>query len=144
MDLFAEDSLEFLFSKVIKLYHAQMRKSLRKIGLYKGQPFILFALHEKDGIAQKELAEKVHIKPASLSVIIRRMEKTEIVERRGDRDDLRVTRVYLTEKGKIILVKVEEKMKAIQQECFKNFTQEERVLLRRFFIQMSENLSDVE
>ena len=144
MDLFAEDSLEFLFSKVIKLHHDQIRKSLRKIGLYKGQPFILFALNERDGLAQKELAEKVHIKCASLSVIIRRMEKAGIVERRKDPDDLRVSRVYLTEEGRNILVKVEEKMKAVKQECFKGFTQEERVLLRRFFLQMSKNLSDGE
>ena len=140
MDLFDQNSLEFWFSRVIKLYHNRLHKSLNKIGLYKGQPFILFALAEKDGITQKELAEKVQIKAASISVIIRRMEKTGIVERKGDLDDLRVSRVYLTKKGRGILEKAERKMKFLQQECFHGFTQQEKILLRRFFIQISDNL----
>lgn len=144
MGFFAEDSLEFLFSKVIRLYHHQMHKSLHKIGLYKGQPFILFVLKEQDGITQKELAKKVKIEPASISVIIRRMEKTGLVERRKDLEDLRISRVYLTEQSKDILEKVEEEMRSVQQKCFRGFISEEKMLLRRFLIQMSDNLSEAD
>lgn len=142
MDFFAEDSLEFLFSKVIRLYHHQMHKSLHKIGLYKGQPFILFVLNDQDGITQKELAQKIKIEPASVSVIIRRMEKAGLVERRKDLKDLRISRVYLTKKSRDILEKVEEEMRVVQQKCFQGFIPEEKLLLRRFFIQMSKNLSN--
>lgn len=142
MDFFAEDSLEFLFSKVIRLYHHQMHKSLHKIGLYKGQPFILFVLNDQDGITQKELAQKIKIEPASVSVIVRRMEKAGLVERRKDLKDLRISRVYLTKKSRDILEKVEEEMRVVQQKCFQGFIPEEKLLLRRFFIQMSKNLSN--
>lgn len=142
MSFFAEDSLEFLFSKVIRLYHHQMHKSLHKIGLYKGQPFILFVLNDQDGITQKELAKKIKIEPASVSVIVRRMEKTGLVERRKDLKDLRIFRVYLTKKSRDILEKVEEEMRVVQQKCFQGFIPEEKLLLRRFFIQMSKNLSN--
>lgn len=144
MDLFEHDSLEFMFSRVIKLYHHRLHKLLNKIGLYKGQPFILFTLAENDGIPQKELAEKIQLKAASISVMIRRMEKVGLVERKGDRDDLRISRVYLTAKGSNILGIVEGKMKTLQQKCFQGFTPEEKVLLRRFFLQISENLSEPE
>lgn len=142
MGFFAEDSLEFLFSKVIRLYHHQMHKSLHKIGLYKGQPFILFVLNDQDGITQKELAKKIKIEPASVSVIVRRMEKAGLVERRKDLKDLRIFRVYLTKKSRDILEKVEEEMRVVQQKCFQGFIPEEKLLLRRFFIQMSKNLSN--
>ena len=67
-----------------------------------------------------------------------------LVERRKDLQDLRVLRVYLTEQSKDIFKKVEEEMRIVQQKCFQGLIPEEKMLLRRFFIQMSKNLSEVD
>jgi DNA-binding MarR family transcriptional regulator len=116
---------------------------LEKIGIYPGQPPLLFILGKYDGISQKELAEKLSIKAATITVMLSRMEKAKLVERHTDSEDQRISRVYLTEEGRKMNVESREALKTIEEECFSNFTVEERVLLRRLFIQMRDNLARV-
>lgn len=140
MDFFETDSMNFVLGQLIRVYHCRTHMLLGKLGLYPGQPPILFMLWKKDGCSQKELAEKLHVKPATITVMLRRMEKAGLLERREDSQDLRVSRVYLAQKGKEILQQLEEVLKVVEKECYKGFTDEERILLRRFLIQMRENL----
>jgi DNA-binding MarR family transcriptional regulator len=97
----------------------------------------------KDGQSQKELASKLEIKPATITVMLNRMEKSKLVERRQDPEDQRISRVYLTEYGREVCQEMNEIVKNIESECFSNFTMEEQVLLRRLFMQMRDNLLKV-
>jgi DNA-binding MarR family transcriptional regulator len=71
------------------------------------------------------------------------MEKAGLVERKHDAEDQRVSRVYLTEAGRALQGDVERVWRRLEDEIFDGFTLEERVLLRRFFSQMRENLMRV-
>jgi DNA-binding MarR family transcriptional regulator len=71
------------------------------------------------------------------------MEKAGLVERKHDAEDQRVSRVYLTETGRALQGDVERTWSRLEDEIFDGFTLEERVLLRRFFLQMRENLMRV-
>jgi DNA-binding MarR family transcriptional regulator len=79
------------------------------------------------------------VKPATITVTLRRMEKSGLLERKSDTKDLRKSKVYITEKGKELHSKVEDITKSIEKDCFIGFTQEEKILLRRFLIQMRDN-----
>lgn len=68
------------------------------------------------------------------------MEKVGLIERRPDPEDRRVTRVYLTDKGRELQAQVEEKLRVLNEEAFRGFTQNEKVLLRRFLLQIKDNL----
>lgn len=135
-----EDSLYSIFGQVVKLNFQKMQIRLDKIGIYPGQPPVLFYLLKEDGQSQKELAQKIMIQPATITVMLKRMEKANIVERRVDSNDQRVVRVYLTDEGK----KIGEKAKGIFEEmgkiCFANFTKDEEIILRRLLMQMKDNL----
>ncbi|MBL4934643.1 MarR family transcriptional regulator [Clostridium sp. YIM B02515] len=135
-----KDSLFALFFQVIKLQHKRMHTYLEKINIYPGQPPLLMALNFKDGQSQKELAEKLAIKPATITVMIGRMEKAELITRKQDSEDQRISRVYITEKGREICKQSMEIVNSISDECFSNFTEEEKALLRRMFMQMRDNL----
>lgn len=143
MDYFGKDSLGSLLFQVIRLHHARAFALLGKIGIYRGQPPVLKLLWEKDGRNQKELAEFLHLKPATITDILHRMEKAQLLERRPDPEDLRVSRVYLTEKGKKIRKDLEMVLNTIEEECFYGFTPEEKKLLRQFFIKIRDNLLKV-
>lgn len=138
-----DDSLYAVFGQTIRLHYSRVHIILEKIGVYPGQPPLLFALAKSNGQSQKELAEKLHIKPATITVMLRRMETVKLIERRSDNNDQRVTRVFLTEQGQKVLREVKEAVKVMEEECFKNFSIEEQILLRRFFLQMRENLMKV-
>ena len=142
-----ESNTDFSFHKLlgqlIRLHFCLSHKNLEKEGLYPGQPNLLFALYHKDGLSQKEIAEILHSKPATITVMIKRLEKTGFVERKDDKNDQRISRIFLTEKGKNICENLKEMHAEIEKKCFYNFTLEEKILLRRFLIQVRDNLNDV-
>lgn len=134
------DSLGFLLGQIIRLHHSRTHNLFASVGLHRGQHPVLFMLWDKDGRTQKELAEGLQLTPATITDILQRMERMELLERRPDSEDLRVSRVYVSEKGKQLQRQVEEIFKELEKECFRGFTFEEKVLLRRFFIQIRNNL----
>jgi DNA-binding MarR family transcriptional regulator len=132
--------MDFLLANVSHLHHTRAHQLLEGLGLYRGQPPVLFALWEKEGITQSELARKMNIAPATITKMLQRMEKAGFIYRKADAEDQRVSRVYLTEAGREIRSKVEDVWAKMEMETFSNFTLEERVLLRRFLLQMRDNL----
>ncbi|WP_058300890.1 MarR family winged helix-turn-helix transcriptional regulator [Gorillibacterium timonense] len=135
------DSLYHLFSQIIRLHFMRVHAHLEKIGLYPGQHPVLFILkHHKEGLSQRELADHMKIKPATITVMLKRLENAQVVTRRPDPVDQRITRVYLTEKGLALTGEMEQALMEIDRELFSHITVEEQALLRRLFMQMRDNL----
>lgn len=134
------ETLDFLLAQVCRLHHARAHTLLESLGLYCGQPPMLYALWEQDGLTHGELAARLHVRPATMTKMVRRMEKAGFIERRPDPDDQRVSRVYLTDAGRAIQREVRQVWSTLESETFAGFTLEERVLLRRFLVQIRENL----
>lgn len=138
-----KDSLYFIFLEILRLHYYRTHVLLEEVGIYPGQPPMLFILNKEDGKSQSELADKLQIKPSTITVMLKRMEKEGIVIRRKDELDQRITRVYITEKGRQLCNEAIEVMNKVQSECFANITAEEKIILRRLFIQMRDNLNNV-
>ncbi|MCS7464973.1 MarR family transcriptional regulator [Paenibacillus doosanensis] len=140
MDYKHSDSLTHLMKSVLKLHRHNVDRLIQEYDVYPGQPPLLLRLAEQDGQIQKELAQKINIQPATLTVMITRMEKAGLLERRTDPEDQRVSRVYLTEKGRMATGKVKEALRTIEEACFGNFSLEEKLLFRRLLLQMQSDL----
>jgi len=134
------ESLDFLLAQICRVHHARAHTLLEELGLYRGQPPMLYALWEQEGLAHSELAARLHVTPSTITKMLKRMEKAGFVERRPDLEDQRVSRVYLTDAGRSIRDEVEQVWRTLEDETFVGFSLEERVLLRRFFLQMRDNL----
>lgn len=137
------DSLGFIFSQVIRLHHARVHGLFGGAGLHRGQPPVLFMLWEQDGLPQKDIAHRLRLKPATVTDTLQRMERAGLLVRNPDSEDMRISRVFLTEKGRELRPEVERLLKTIEEECFAGFTPEEKALIRRFFMQMRDNLTRV-
>ncbi len=133
-------SLDFLLAQVSRLHHYRAHELLGGLGLYRGQPPVLYALWEKDGLTHGELAQRLQITPATVTRMIQRMEKSGFLQRRPDPGDQRVSRVYLTEAGRAVRDQVEAVWARMERENFAGFDAEERVILRRFLLQVRDNL----
>lgn len=140
MEIIDKDSLYYVFLEIQRLHYYRSHILLDEIGMYHGQPPMLFILSKKNGQSQKELADRLNVKPSTITVMLSRMEKAGLVERRQDDEDQRVSRVYITEEGKNVCEKAKEVMKNLEEECFGNFTVEEKVILRRLLLQIRDNL----
>ena len=72
-----------------------------------------------DGNRRKPAQRAVCVKPATLTVMLQRMEQAGLVERRNDTQDQRVQRVYITELGK----ETSEKTVDVYKNAVKKFYQ---------------------
>jgi len=136
----APESLDALLAQVSRLHYARAHELLEAIGLYRGQPPVLHALQEREGLAHTELAERLHVTSATITRMIQRMEKAGFVVRRPDAEDERISRVYLTEAGRAIHTQVGQVLCTMEAETFAGLTEEERVALRGYLLRIRENL----
>lgn len=137
-------SMQFLFMQISRQYAARGYHQITQRGIQPTQMPFLIMLDRHDGCSQKEMAEWLRIKPPTVNVSIRRLEKSGVVERKRDETDQRITRIYLTEEGKRTLREILEDVKETEKIMFGNFSDTELCLLRRFFEQMLKNMEKVQ
>jgi MarR family transcriptional regulator, organic hydroperoxide resistance regulator len=135
------DSLGYLLVQTCKAHRALAEKLWSGIGLHVGQDMILRRLWQADGIMQSELADHLCIQAATVTKTLQRMEQTKLIERRGDPEDLRVSRVYLTDQGRAMLQPYEEVWAKLEQYTTQGLSLEERTLFRRLLMQVLDNLT---
>ena len=138
------ESLGFLLVQVSHLHHHRAHELFEAIGLYRGQPPVLRALWDQEGLTHTELAVRLSVTPATITRMLQRMEKAGFVVRRPDAEDHRVSRVYLTATGRAIQAQVDRAIGAMDEETFAGLTAEEAVLLHGFLLRLRENLLRVQ
>lgn len=135
------ETLGYLLMQICRANRSKAQEHLSQIGLHTGQEMFLLRLWHADGQTQTELADEICVQPATITRMIDRLTKEGLVERRADPEDRRVSRVYLTEAGRVLQQPVEDIWREMEQESFANMTLDEQVLLRRLLLQVHENLS---
>lgn len=88
-----------LFSLVTRIHTVSQQRAPQQ-GSFRGQGRIIFLLAKNEGISQRQLADLAQIKPSSLTQLLERLEKDQLIYRQRDKDDRRIIRVWLTAKGK--------------------------------------------
>lgn len=134
------ESMDALLAQVCRLHYGRARVLLEAIGLYRGQPPLLFILIEQEGLTHTELAARLSVTPATVTIMLRRMEKAGFVQRRPDAEDQRVSRVYLTLAGRAIQAEMAAVLRAQAAETFAGFSVEELGLLQRLLARTRDNL----
>ncbi|NLD73130.1 MAG: MarR family transcriptional regulator [Chloroflexi bacterium] len=134
------ESLDHLLAQVSRLHYARAHDLLRDLGLHRGQPPLLFALWDEDGQSQSALAERLGIAAATLTRMVQRMERTGFVERRPDRADERLSRVYLTEAGRAVRHGLEDVRRTMAAETCAGLDDQECDLLAGLLQRVHDNL----
>ena len=134
------DSIDYCVAQVCRLHHARVHALMEDLGLFPGQPPVLFNLWERDGRSQTELAERLRIKPATMTKMINRMEKAGFIRRETDPKDQRVSLIYLTAAGLAVQNDVRHIFEQLNRELVAGFTPQEQVLLKQFLGKLRENL----
>ena len=137
-----KDSLYFTFIKASRMHYLRTHILLSEIGVYHGQPPLLFTLEKNDGLSQREIADILKIAPSTITVMLKRLEKSGIIFKRQDTKDQRISRVYLTEEGKDKSKKTKKAIKGLSEECFDGFTLEEKEEFKKLLTKMGNNLKE--
>lgn len=95
-------------------------------------------------INQAQLAKKLEITPATLSVRIKKLEETGFLERIEDDKDKRNYRLALTPKAKASLVDVHETFKMMSRQLFAGLSEAEMTELIKIVAQCRKNLKETD
>ena len=133
-------TIGYRLAQVCRAHHVRARALLDRIGLYRGQQFVLCALWKEEGVTHSELAERLHVHPATVTKALKRMERAGFLERQPDPEDQRVSRVYLTDAGREIRGSVERVWAQLEKQTLEGFSAEERATLERLLGHVYENL----
>ncbi|MBU0491559.1 MAG: MarR family transcriptional regulator [Chloroflexi bacterium] len=136
------ETIGYLLAQTCKRHRFRAHAQLEAMGLYRGQQFILMVLWEQEGRTHSELAEVLHVQPATMSNALKRMAKAGFVERRPDPDDQRVSRVYLTDAGRAVRDAVEQMWRDMEAQTFAGFSPDECLTLRGYLLRIIANLTE--
>ena len=106
-----EEQNKDVIGSAMKLMRTLRRKENPAKHESRGAGRLLRVLQENDGMCSRELADRMGIRPASLTEMLNRLEADGILTRQPDPADQRRNRIFIQEKGYVLL----KKMKAVRQ-----------------------------
>lgn len=121
--------------------HLTVHRALRDGEVYFGQPPILDVLADRGVCTQNELAKTLNVSPASVAVSLRRMQKSGLIEKEADAEDLRRNFVRLTEKGKAQRDYIHQCFEEIDRKLYAGFTDAELETLQSMLARLCGNLA---
>lgn len=102
-----------------------LSNQLSSINVTAESPFLLYVITKSGPMTQKEIAEKIKIRPATLTVRLQRLEKLEYIKRETDLTDKRIQRVTITDKGRQLLRDCYDMFDDVAKSVFAGFSEEE-------------------
>ncbi|MBY8860769.1 MarR family transcriptional regulator [Nocardia sp. CA2R105] len=115
-----------LHSRTSKLLRALVERSVRPYGLYPGQDLVLGVLWDHDGRTPGEVAAALNVTTPTIAKMANRMTETGLLTRRGDPDDNRLVRLWLTDKGHELRDRVESSRASLENLITADLTDAER------------------
>lgn len=129
---------------LMQILHSHMHynfSKLENVDMHPKQFPMLRLLYEFPGLNQREIAGKLNIKPPTVAVSIKRLEKAGFVERLQDEHNLRISRIYITEKGAHVMELGRKSIAEEEQMVLQGFRPEEAALLREYLLRIKGNLN---
>ncbi|MCI8332237.1 MAG: winged helix-turn-helix transcriptional regulator [Clostridiales bacterium] len=123
-----------------KIFHGRLRQLAEESGLNESYRHILFHLSHQDGVTQLALAEMTRLKPPTISVTLQKMQEEGYVERKRDEEDLRNTRVFMTEKGRAFNEEAKSLVESLDSAAIAGFDETEKQQLMAMLFRIRDNL----
>lgn len=98
-------------------------------GLYFGQPPVLNYIIHHPGCSQTDLAREMHVTPASIAQSTKRLQKSGLIEKKVDPDNLRANKLYVTPAGIAASEQSWNQMQAFEAATLEGFSKEELMQL---------------
>lgn len=112
-----------------------------RVEIPRGQAMVLCQVAKQDGLTQSEIAERLSVQGATITTMLQKMDDAGWVSRQRDAADNRLVRVYMTEAGIQKEREINEQFGALQTLAFKEMSQEELALLRRWLLRIIESIA---
>ena len=129
-------SLGYLVNRAARIMAHELAERIRPSGVAIGQWAILLILWARDGTTQAELARKVAIEAPTVVRTIDRMVRDGLVKRTTDPADARLSRIYLTDRGRALRDVLVPQAVAVNSDVLARLSPEEGADLRRLLAKL--------
>jgi len=136
-----EASSIYSFTQLSNNFRYNLDLKMNQLNLHGGQVFILISLWNADRQSQIDLATNLKLSAPTINKMVKSLIETGFVECNKCRNDGRLMRVHLTQKGIEHQKLVEEKFIEFETEFFSNLTETEKLILIQIFGKINDNLN---
>ena len=129
-------------NEISRLFRAYMRQNDPTDGVMSqpGAHLVLSVLAIYDGINQRELVKRTHLRPPTVSVILKKMEGEGIVTLECDEKDRRAVCVHLTREGRALDRSNLERIRKLDAVALRGLSEREIALLMELLPKIRDNL----
>lgn len=124
-----------------RLSRTALAERLLAQGLYAGQDNIMLALNEENGQTPSQLAERLGVRPPTITKTINRLAAQGFLEKRASETDARRAHVYLTETGAEAIRAIERSVRKTEKQALKSLDKAEQKALMKLLSRVEANLS---
>lgn len=125
------DCTFFFLAKAHQKAHGLLKKKLVPYGLTNMQHLILEGIWYQEGATAAELGKLLILDKATLSGIIDRLEDGDWIDKRPDKTDRRVFKLYPSDKANVLKDELIAVRKRGNDTLLNDFTMEEKILFKR-------------
>ena len=136
-----EPTALMLINEISRLFGNHMRAEEKDFALGGSYRALLFHLAQRDGRTQLELAKLTHLKAPTVSLSLAKLESEGYVVRRTDPEDMRQTRVYLTDRGLEVDRRARAAIDKIEERAAQSLTGAETEQLKELLLKLRDNLN---
>lgn len=140
MQGFPDENPVMILNSISRMFDFKARKIAESSYMQHSCRVILMCLARCDGMSQVELTDVTHFKAPTVSLDLKKLENMGMVRREQNVSDMRVTRVYLTEKGKAFNRENFEALQAIDYSIMRGLTDDEIKTVTEILLKMRENM----
>ncbi len=137
------DSASAVFGAFMRAAHAHRQLMARKMsarGISPAQMFCLREVAHDSGVTQRDLAERLNVSRPTLTVMLHKMEKAGLIERRADETDQRYTRIYLAQGGASVHEQMHGVVGEVVAETVGPLSETDRAELTRLLNALGDNM----
>lgn len=118
------------WNRMLLSIHRKSDSLFAKYGLTRGQFAVLEALYHKGPLTVGEVQERILTTSGNIPVIVKNLEKCELLSRQQDEQDRRKFILTLTSKGRALIDEVFPQNEEIIKKSFAVWSDEEKIQLR--------------
>jgi DNA-binding MarR family transcriptional regulator len=131
-----------IFFQIHRLRHIRFSEIIKVLGVSPRQIPILKHLYKNGSLNQRQLAEKIRVSPASIALMLKKMQTNGLIDKTPDLTDRRFFSVSLTEKGKKIIERFGKIRKNIDMISVEGLSNGEKQQLHLLLSSVLENLQN--
>tara|TARA_B100000530_G_scaffold336507_1_gene291432 strand:- start:2607 stop:3065 length:459 start_codon:yes stop_codon:yes gene_type:complete len=137
------DHVGYLIGDVSRMLRTVYDRRVEPLGLTRAQWLVLARLSRIEGCTQTELAAQLEIKKPTLGKLLERLEEKMWVTRRGDENDARSKRVFLTKRAGPVLDQMFSLADEVLDAAISGLNRKEADQLNAALLQVKSNLSEL-